>query len=445
MWVSLLAVTAAAGPTDSPYGQTGWTSAGEPGARPPLLGAIDPRVAADPGDPEPVVGGEVVPAGKWDDAVGVVFFDSYVGCTGTLIGPRVVLTAGHCVNSYPVTSVLVGNKNWIMAEGELIDVLEQIEYPGSQMSYDVGLLLLARDAPYAPRAIGMDCVLADLRDGVEVQIVGYGLTNETGTGFNTVMHEAPTTVLDANCDQNIIDGIASGCHANIRPGGEIAAGGHGTDACFGDSGGPLYLETDAGTFVVGVTSRTFLGVNPSFPCRDGGIWVRPDAIVDWIESEIGQRKITYPSCNEAPEASVDDIVTAEGQPGSAVVSVDDPDGDDSLATVTVVEDPEHGSVSVDGHALTYTPDAGFVGADGFTVEVADVGTGKLRTGAPIPIELDVAVQVDAADDAGGGEGAGCGCASPIGPASGAPAGMWTLAGLAAVGAIRARGRAPRGR
>ena len=38
------------------------------------------------------------------------------------------------------------------------------------------------------------------------------------------------------------------------PDGELGAGGMGIDTCPGDSGGPLYLPTDFGTFLAGVTS-----------------------------------------------------------------------------------------------------------------------------------------------------------------------------------------------
>ena len=38
-----------------------------------------------------VVGGEQAESGVWDDAAGIVFSSSYVGCTGVLIATRPVL------------------------------------------------------------------------------------------------------------------------------------------------------------------------------------------------------------------------------------------------------------------------------------------------------------------------------------------------------------------
>ena len=39
------------------------------------------------------------------------------------------------------------------------------------------------------------------------------------------------------------------------PGGELIAGGGGIDSCAGDSGGPLYLHTEVGSYLVGLAVR----------------------------------------------------------------------------------------------------------------------------------------------------------------------------------------------
>ena len=124
--------------------------------------------------PEGVVGGSPVSDGKWDDAVGIVMVESYIGCTGTLVGPRVVLTAGHCVIGYPVTHVLIGSKDWLSEGGEFIEVAEVHEYPNSQSTYDIALLILKEASSYEPRKFALECVLdADARaapDGGQVHL-----------------------------------------------------------------------------------------------------------------------------------------------------------------------------------------------------------------------------------------------------------------------------------
>ena len=56
--------------------------------------------------PTPIVGGDDVPQGRWRDATAVLFLGEQ-GCTGTLIAPTVVLTAGHCIDN-ELDSVLLG-------------------------------------------------------------------------------------------------------------------------------------------------------------------------------------------------------------------------------------------------------------------------------------------------------------------------------------------------
>jgi Trypsin/Bacterial Ig domain len=358
-----------------------------------------PTLVAPPIDapvPSGVVGGKPVKQGKWDDTVGVVFFSAYVGCTGTLVGPRVVLTAGHCVVGTDVSHVLIGSKDWFDAsQGELIEVEEAIEYPSSWNTFDIAVLLLAEPSSYEPRPIGLECILdAYLDDGAPVQIVGFGGTQSDGRDYsNTELNEVATEVLDKNCSEDRINGILAGCNEAARPAGELAAGGEGEDACFGDSGGPLYLKTEVGDYVVGVTSRAFLGASYFEPCTDGGIWVRPDAVIEWIEDVSGGKKLAYPSCNEPPEVTLPELNVRRDHARTVVAEVADPDGDDTAAVLAVGQPPEFGTVTIEGRAVTYTPNAGYLGEDSFTLTVTDAGSDFRRTGDPVTTEVDVPVTV----------------------------------------------------
>lgn len=408
LWLALLVPPAAAQDL-APWDPGTWSADEDRGFVLPDGPVVD--------DGDGVVGGTKVKRGDWPDAVGIVFAGQYVGCTGTLVGPKVVLTAGHCIGGYPITHVLVGSTDWLTDQGTLVPVERSIEYPNSQGTYDAAVLLLAEAAAdYAPREIALECILRDhLEDGAPVQIVGYGVTTETGGGFNSQLNEAPSTVLDKNCDRDRINDVISGCNPAVSPGGEIAAGGNGTDACYGDSGGPLYLRTDRGDYVVGITSRAFLGVNPNYPCRDGGIWVRPDAIIEWLEEQTGARKMSYPSCNEPPDVTAPELVTWQDTAGAVTLGVNDPDGDASAATFAVVVEPEHGTVTLDtAGEVSYVPDPGFVGADSVTIAITDAGNDEWRrTGDPVTIEVDVPILVNEGRPPGA---CGCSGAGPLGAA-----------------------------
>lgn len=226
----------------------------------------------------PVIGGTQVPAGKWPDAVAVLGQGS---CTGTLIAPDVVLTAGHCEGA-TMTDVIANTTDYNGAGGVRSTIKSITAYPNWETSYDVSVIVLNTPITgVTPRKIGTACTFTEgFTDNTMVHLVGFGLTDTAGMGNNTKLNETMAPVTDADCSG------AGGCVASIKPGGEFIAGGGGKDSCFGDSGGPVYLDTPRGPVVVGAVSRGLDGA--ATPCGGGGIYVRTDKIVDWIESTTGK-------------------------------------------------------------------------------------------------------------------------------------------------------------
>ena len=231
-----------------------------------------------------VVNGNPVSSGDWMDTA-AIYFGNQVGCTGVLIAPNAVLSAGHCVDG--ITAVKLGTNDF-SSGGERIKVTEIIEYPQSQRSYDLAILILETPSTMEPRMIARGCVLDDLDVGAEVTIVGYGALDPQGNQYGSELMEGFTTIDDPECTD-----MQSGCVNSVSPGGELGAGGSDdVDSCYGDSGGPLYLNTDHGDYLVGITSR---GYNSSWDCGGGGIYVRPDAVIDWLEENIGE-ELPTPDC-----------------------------------------------------------------------------------------------------------------------------------------------------
>jgi len=236
-------------------------------------------------DPAPIVGGTKVPSGKWPDVVAVIAADGT--CTGTLIAPDVVLTAGHCAELEPYE--VVTRTTDYATGGERVAVKWSRTYPDWWDRYDAGVVVLARALRITPRAIASACAANELlRESQPLRIVGFGVTTPSGDGENTALHEATVPVLDAYCEADPT------CLATARPKGEFTAGGRGTDSCFGDSGGPAYVETASGPALIGVVSRGLSVAGQ--PCGNGGVYVRADKLVSWIQS-VTHRRIERTPCD----------------------------------------------------------------------------------------------------------------------------------------------------
>ena len=295
MWLTFL-LTAVAGAADAPSAHT----LPEPDAAPTWR----------------VVGGEPAPPGKWPEAAALTYVGGFVACSGVLIHPEWVLTAGHC--SATVEQVLLDTTDAGLP-GEAIAADAFVAFPDAFDTYDVALVHLASPASSPVARLALDCIVDDhLVDGAAATLVGFGSTSVSGGSAAGLQYEVDIAIADADCGDP-----EAGCNADVMPGGELIAGGNGEDSCDGDSGGPLFLHTPYGPYLVGTTSRA--AIPASQPCGDGGIYVRTDAIADWFESTTGET-LERPDCdaiNRSPAASVPALTVPMGGLGSAQIDVDD--------------------------------------------------------------------------------------------------------------------------
>ena len=332
-------------------------------------------------DESEVMGGSAATAGKWPD-VAAVMFNGSQGCTGTLIAPTVALTAGHC-NDTSLRSVLVGTTSLARpAEGEMLMVKQRFEYPQSQSTYDITVLTLMTASTKTPRPIATGWARFDIKNGAPVAIVGYGAIDRNASTYIDELQEATTTITDFDCTQK------PGCVASIAPAAELGAGGMGIDTCPGDSGGPLYTVTEYGSFLAGVTSRAY--DDATYPCTDGGIYVRPDKIIDWIEMVAGVPVAKGPT----PTAPALTIVKGNG--AETQITHNDPKSQQHTYAIKTV--PAHGMATVRADGLVKVcAAADFVGADSVTVTVTDTVDPTRALDVKIPITIEDGVPAASCD------------------------------------------------
>ena len=206
-----------------------------------------------------VVGGNDASPGEYP-SVAEITFGPFL-CTGTLIAPDVVLTAGHCSSvtgaavatpaSWPPQAINVRIGGVTQDDGEQRSVNHVTMHPDYllTMGYDISLLHLSEASTMAPTPVASDAARGIWAAGTLATIAGWGATEEGGDTPDRLQEAQVPITTDQYC--------ANAYGSDFDPATMVCAGFRegGVDTCQGDSGGPMFGRmTDGSLRVVGATS-----------------------------------------------------------------------------------------------------------------------------------------------------------------------------------------------
>ena len=225
-------------------------------------------------------------------------------CTGTVVAPSLILSAGHCAENIKTGvvgqpsgyRVVTGTVDPAMPGPSISTVLGVIVYPGLVRRVDDGdaaLLVLSSPttAPAIPLATTSD--MGRLPAGSPAVMAGWGLTSYEQRPPTERLQTASTAVQGRKwCTANAPPFYAKNEICAIAPPS------YATGACAGDSGGPLLAQPASGAeqIQIGIAIHVYGRCSTRRPT----VFVSVDSISAWVRTWIDAYKVPPPAPSSPP-------------------------------------------------------------------------------------------------------------------------------------------------
>jgi secreted trypsin-like serine protease len=219
--------------------------------------------------------------------------DGYA-CTGTVVAPRVVLTAGHCVEDLESSSIVepsairvaTGISNLEHIPKDKVSLVSQVlvypHFDPALLHGDAGLLILSSPVAAKPIELASKADGSLYSAGRKLKVAGWGINRFDGDDRAHIPDQLQSGVVPIDAPERCRQGVSRfyGFYEADRQLCTLDAPQFKVTPCNGDSGGPAIATRSDGTAVeVGIVSMGAFTCSPDSPA----VYTRVDQISTWVD------------------------------------------------------------------------------------------------------------------------------------------------------------------
>ncbi|XP_043676080.1 uncharacterized protein LOC122632874 isoform X1 [Vespula pensylvanica] len=223
--------------------------------------------------------------------------ESVYVCGGTLISPRHIITAAHCVKTYAGRDLRARLGEWDVnhdvefypyIERDIVSVYVHPEFYAGTLYNDIAILKLDHPVDFDKNPHINPACLPNKRDdfnGARCWTTGWGKDafGEFGK-YQNILKEVDVPIINNQVCESQMRRTRLGASFSLHPGFICAGGEEGKDACKGDGGGPMVCERHGQWQLAGVVSWGIGCGQAGVP----GVYSRVSFYLDWIRQVIDQ-------------------------------------------------------------------------------------------------------------------------------------------------------------
>ena len=191
-------------------------------------------------------------------------------CTGVIIAPHFILSAGHCKGSFDKGEIYFGLEAK-KGKAVVVQIKSVTPHPSYCHECDLGgmapgdfkdyaIVEFAEELPPGFKPVEF-ANLKQIKVGTIIHLAGFGI--DENYKYDGIMKKTQVPVIAVGDFEFMTDEKKTG-------------------SCHGDSGGPAFILEGGKLYLAGITSRG------EASCRGAGIYGMPAAEIEWIKRVISQ-------------------------------------------------------------------------------------------------------------------------------------------------------------